>query len=103
MWATLLQLEGVVVKANALISWVAARSQSLNSTLSLSSFIKSLPVTKACAVISLQSSNLGFKCAISGFWTNASLSSGLNKPVDLKFFSITEDIRLPNSFIFTSS
>ena len=44
------------------------------------------PVIKACALISAQSSNLGFKCAISGFCKNASLLSGLNKPEVLDYF-----------------
>ena len=39
IWATLLQLEGVVVKAKAVISFAAAKSHSLNSTFNFSSFI----------------------------------------------------------------
>ena len=67
MWATLLQLDGVVVKAKAVISLAAAVSHNLNSTLSFPPLTKSLPVTNAWAFISLQSSNLGLRCAISGF------------------------------------
>ena len=67
MCATLLQLFGVVVKDRAIISFAAVRSQSLNSTFNFLSIINNFPVTKACAFIRRQSSNLGFKCAISGF------------------------------------
>ena len=52
---------GVVVNAKAVISLAAVKSQSLNSTFNLSSLTNNFPVTKACAFISLQSSNLGFK------------------------------------------
>ena len=47
MWATLLQFEGVVVKAKAVISCAAAKSQSLNSTFNFSSLIKIFPVINA--------------------------------------------------------
>ena len=67
MCATLLQLVGVVVKANAVISFAAVKSQSLNSTFNFPFFTNNLPVTNAWALINLQSSNLGLRCAMSGF------------------------------------
>ena len=54
-------------------------------------FTESFPVTSAWAFINLQSSNLGFKWAISGFWTNASFFKGLNKPVFLKLISYLKE------------
>jgi len=39
---------------------------------------------------------------MSGFCTNAALSNGLNNPVDLKFFSTTEEIESPRPFILLS-
>ena len=60
-------VDGTVVKARAIISFAARTSQSLNSTLIFSSTNVTFPVIKACALIKAQSSNLGFKCAISGF------------------------------------
>ena len=104
MCATLLQFEGVVVKANAVISCAAAKSHSLNSTLSLLSEIFSFPVTKACALISLQSSNRGFKCAMSGACKKAFLLNGLNNPEILKLFSTIEEIsNLSNDLIYAVS
>ena len=47
MCATLLQLLGVVVKANAIISLEAVKSHNLNSTLSFPSETKIFPVTNA--------------------------------------------------------
>ena len=94
-------MEGVVVKANAVISLAAVKSQSLNSTFNFPSLTNIFPVTNACALINLQSSNRGFKCAISGFCTKASFFNGLNNPVFLKFFSINAEILLPNSLTFT--
>ena len=43
----------------------------------------------AWALIKDQSSNLGFRCAISGFWRKASLLKGLNKPEVCRLFSTT--------------
>ena len=57
-----------------------------NSTFNFLFSIVTFPVIKACALISAQSSNLGFKCAISGFCKNASLLNGLNKPEVFRLF-----------------
>jgi hypothetical protein len=46
-------------------------------------------------LIKFQSSNLGFKFAISGACKNASLLNGLNKPDVLKLFSTIEEISDP--------
>ena len=54
-----------------------------------------LPVTKTWDLIKAQSSNLGFKCAISGFCKKDSLSKVSNNPVLFKLFSITFDISNP--------
>ena len=89
MWPILLQLLGTVVNASAIISFAASTSQSLNSTLSFSPTNVTLPVIKACALIKAQSSNLGFKWAISGFCRKESLFKGLNNPDFFKLFSTT--------------
>ena len=60
-----------------------------------------LPVIKTCDFIKAQSSNLGFKCAISGFCKNASLSIASNNPVFSKLFSITFDISKPKFSILS--
>ena len=59
-----------------------------------------LPVISAWALIKDQSSNLGLRCAISGFCKKASLLSGLNKPEVNKLFSTTFDISAPIFFFF---
>ena len=64
--------------------------------------IVTFPVIKACALISAQSSNLGFKWAISGFCKNAFLLSGLNKPEVFRLFSTTDEISEPTFSIFSS-
>ena len=46
-------------------------------------------------MIKFQSSNLGFKFAISGAWKNASLFKGLNNPEVFKLFSTIEEISEP--------
>ena len=51
-------------------------------------------------MIKVQSSNLGFKCAISGFCKNDSLSKVSNKPVLLRLFSITLEISRPKFSMF---
>ena len=86
---------GTVVNAKAIISFAASTSQSLNSTLNLSLIKFTLPVIRAWALIKFQSSNLGFKFAISGACKNAFLSKGLNKPEVLKLFSTINDISDP--------
>ena len=91
------------MKAKAVISLAAVKSQSLNSTFNFPSLTNNFPVTNACALINLQSSNRGFRCAISGFCTKASFFNGLNNPVFLKFFSIIAEILLPNSLTLTPS
>ena len=77
-------------------------SHNLNSTLKLFSTNSTFPVINACALINCQSSNLGFRCAISGFWINASFFKGLNKPVFLKLFSIIFEISNPTFKSFNS-
>ena len=54
-----------------------------------------LPVIKTWDLIKVQSSNLGFKWAISGFCKNDSLSNVSNNPVFFKLFSITFEISSP--------
>ena len=78
----------------------AKTSHNLNSTLKFPSTKSTLPVTSACDLINAQSSNLGFKCAISAFCKNASFSSGLNNPDCLKLFSTTFEISSPIFFFF---
>ena len=60
------------------------------------------PVINAWALIKAQSSNLGFKWAISGFCKKASLSNGLNKPDCFKLFSTIFEISKPISLISNS-
>jgi hypothetical protein len=55
-------------------------------------------VIRAWALIKFQSSNLGFKFAISGACRNASLLSGLNRPDVLKLFSTIIEISDPIFF-----
>ena len=88
---------GTVVNAKAIISLAAKTSHNLNSTFNFSFCIDTFPVINACAFIRVQSSNLGFKCAMSGFCKKAPLLSVLNKPVFLKLFSITLEISIPKS------
>ena len=101
MWATLLQLSGVVENARAIISLAATTSHNLNSILNLSSETVTFPVTRACAFINLQSSNLGLTWAMSGFCTKESFFKGLNKPDLLKFTSMTLDILSPTFLIIS--
>ena len=54
-----------------------------------------MPVISAWALIKFQSSNLGFKFAISGACKKAFLSRGLNNPEVLKLFSTIFDISEP--------
>ena len=102
IWPTLLQFSGTVVKASAISSLAASTSHNLNSTLNFSSTNFTCPVISAWAFINFQSSNLGFKCATSGFCKKAFFSKGLNNPVLLKLFSTTSDIFSPNLLIFVS-
>jgi len=88
------------VKARAIISFPARTSHNLNSTLNLSSVKLTLPVIKAWALIKFQSSNLGFKLAMSGACKKASLSNGLKRPEIFKFFSTTIEISEPIFFTF---
>ena len=83
------------MKAKAIISFPANTSHSLNSTRNFSSIKFTFPVINACALIKFQSSNLGFKLAISGACKNASLFNGLNNPDVFKFFSTTLEISEP--------
>ena len=99
MCATLLQLSGVVENAKATISFAGTVSHNLNSALNFSFETLTFPVTRACAFISLQSSNLGLTWAISGFWTNESFFRGLKRPDLLKLVSITFEISAPISSI----
>ena len=59
-----------------------------------------LPVIKTWDLIKAQSSNLGFKWAISGFCRKDSLSRASNNPVFLKLFSITFEISSPKLSMF---
>jgi hypothetical protein len=95
MWPTLRQLFGTVVNANAIISLAASTSHNLNSTLNFSSTLLTLPVISACALIKFQSSNLGFRLAMSGACKKASLLKGLNNPDVLKLFSTIFEISSP--------
>ena len=96
MWATRLQLFLFVSYFFPTICFWANTSYNLNSIEILLFLELIFPATKCCALITFQSSNLGWFDKDSEDWIKAFLSIGINSPDLSKLSDITIDMFLAN-------